>query len=415
MRNRLRSAFFALVVLCAWSFPAQAQRQGLDDTGQTQDLPWLKWDYATGDWWRNRSLFSDNGFDFTATYTAQVWGNVAGGLEQNAAYFGLLQFGLDIDLEKAVGWKGGSFNTMWNWASGDQPTPRLVGANFGVSGIEASSGMRCIDLWIQQKLFDEKLTLRAGMFNADRDFTISQYASLFLNSGFGWPILYEGGLAGPPAYPYAAPGIYAAFKPAEGWIFQSAVMQGDAYPQDNNFYWHFSRDNGLLFLNEAIYSWSKARLPGTAKLGAMFTTGNPDIPDDSGREAWGGAFYYGIIDQMLYAEPGSTDANPQGLGWFFRGGFAGPQRSSPLGMLLETGFSYAGPIPGRDEDSVGIAFYWDQSSPQQASSLQGGNRGLEMVFEATYQVQLAPWFTVQPDVQYIVQPGGSTAIPHAFV
>ncbi|MFM8657176.1 MAG: carbohydrate porin, partial [Chthoniobacterales bacterium] len=59
--------------------------------------------------------------------------------------------------------------------------------------------------------------------------------------------------------------------------------------------------------------------------------------------------------------------------------------------------------------------YWDQSSPQQASSLQGGNRGLEMVFEATYQVQLSPWFTVQPDVQYIVQPGGSTAIPNAFV
>ncbi|MFM8682436.1 MAG: carbohydrate porin, partial [Chthoniobacterales bacterium] len=153
MRNRLRSAFLALVVLCAWSFPAQAQRQGLDDTGQTQDLPWLKWDYATGDWWRNRSLFSDNGFDFTATYTAQIWGNVAGGLEQNAAYFGLLQFGLNIDLEKAVGWKGSSFNTMWNWASGDQPTPRLVGANFGVSGIEASAGLRCIDLWIQQKLF----------------------------------------------------------------------------------------------------------------------------------------------------------------------------------------------------------------------------------------------------------------------
>jgi porin len=38
-----------------------------------------------------------------------------------------------------------------------------------------------------------------------------------------------------------------------------------------------------------------------------------------------------------------------------------------------------------------------------------------MVFEASYQWQISPWVAVQPDLQYIVQPGGSTAIPNALV
>jgi porin len=410
---RLRSAAIALLLCAA---PAAAEIvQGTDDTGQTGDLPWLEWDYATGDWWRNRSVFSDSGFDFTATYTAQVWGNVVGGIEQNAAYFGLLQFGLDADLEKAIGWKGGSFNTTWVWLSGDQPTAQFVGANFAVSGIEAPADFRCLDLWIQQKLFSEKLTLRAGMFNADRDFTVSEYANFFLNSGFGWPILYNGELGGPPAYPFAAPGVYAALEPTEGWILQAAVMQGDAYTDSANFHWNIDRMNGLLFLNEAIYTWSKAPLPGTAKLGALFTTGYPDIPGETDTEAWGGSFFYGIVDQALYNEAGSTPDNPQGLGWFARGGFAAPQRSSSLGMLVETGLVYAGPFPGRDDDSAGLGFIWNQSSPQQASALEGSNRGLEMIFEASYQWQLAPWCSVQPDLQYILQPNGSTAIPNALV
>jgi len=407
--------FLAAALGCITTEKISAQPQGVDDTGQTENLPWLQWDDATGDWWRNRPLISDNGFDFTATYTAQVWGNVAGGLEQNAAYFGLLQFGLDIDLEKAVGWKGASFNTTWIWTMGDQITVPFVGSDFAVSGIEAPRGFRALDLWLQQKFFGDKLILRAGMFNADRDFTISEYSSFFLNSAFGWPIVYDGRLGGQPAYPYAAPGIYAAWQPAEGWIFQTAVMQGAAYTQDANFYWNFDRMNGLMFLGESIYSWRKAALPGTAKLGAVFQTGYLDVAGSEGESAWGGGFYYGIVDQSLYVEPGSTEDTPQGLGWFGRGGFAAPQQTSSVGFIVQSGLVYAGPFPGRDRDSVGLAFAWDQESRGEAATLTGSNRGLEMIFEASYQAQISPWCSVQPDIQYILQPSGSTAIPNALV
>jgi porin len=62
-----------------------------------------------------------------------------------------------------------------------------------------------------------------------------------------------------------------------------------------------------------------------------------------------------------------------------------------------------------------LAFAWDQESRGEAVTLTGNNRGLEMIFEASYQAQISPWCAVQPDIQYILQPGGSTAIPNALV
>jgi porin len=384
---------------------------------EQQPQPWTRWDLATGDWNRNRALLEDHGFKFITTYTSQVWGNVAGGIKQGATYSGLLQFGLEIDFEKLAGWKGASFNTTWIWMSGGSPTTDLTGALVPASGIEAPLGFRALDLWLQQKFWDEVVTVRAGMFNADRDFTLSEGCQLFLNTAFGWPILYNGRLGGPPAYPFAAPGLYAAVEPGGGWRFQGAVMQGVVWPpaeNPTNFYWRFNRENGLLFLGEAHYAWSQSALPGTAKLGAMFESGYPDYVDGNGG-AWGGSFFYGIIDQMLWREPGTAPDAGQGLAWFNRTGFAGTPDREPLGMLFNTGFTWTGLMPGRDDDAVGIGFVWSRLTPDEASQLEGDNRGNEFTVEATYEAQLTPWFELQPDVQFIVQPGGSTALPGALV
>lgn len=377
----------------------------------------MEWDYASGDWDRNRPLLSDRGLEFFSTYTSQVWGNVSGGLKQGATYTGLMQFGLDADLEKAIGWRGGSFNTTWVWIAGGSPTTNLTGALFPASGTEAPTGFRALDLWLQQSFFDKCLTLRAGLFNIDRDFTLCESGSLMLNAAFGWPLLYNGSLGGPPAYPFAAPGLYGSLAPGGGWKFQAAVMQGDVWPpgeNPTNFYWRFNRMNGLLCAGQAQFAWNKAPLPGTAKVGALLNTGYSDYDNQSGA-AWGNSFFYGIIDQTLWREPGCCADCPQGLSWFNRTGFSGTPDRSVIGLLFNTGLVYDGLVPARDKDAAGIGLVWTQLSPDQAAQFQGSNRGTEMVFEATYQAQLTPWLSLQPDVQFIVQPGGSTAVPNALL
>lgn len=388
--------------------------------GQSAELrpePWTQWDLATGDWNRNRPLLDERGFKFFTTYTSQVWGNVAGGTKQGATYAGLLQFGAELDLEQILGWEGGSFNTTWLWIYGGNPTTSLTGGLFPASGIEAPNGFRALDLWLQQKLFDDVLTLRAGMFNADRDFTLSQGAQLFLNTTFGWPILYDGSLGGPPAYPFAAPGLFAAIEPGGGWKFRAAAMQGVVWPpaeNPTNFYWRINSANGLLFLGEAEYAWTEVQLPGAVQLGTMLESGYQSYVSRTGT-AWGSSYLYGIIDQMIWREPGTGADSLQGLAGFSRFFYSGSQDRDPLGMLFNTGLTWTGLMRGRDEDAVGIGFAWTRLTSGEAAELAGSNRGNEFILEATYQAQLAPWFELQPDAQLLVQPGGSTALPTAFV
>lgn len=384
--------------------------------GAAEPEPWLRWDHATGDWNSNRPVLEGRGVEVLGTWTGQVWGNLAGGIEPGAAYLQVVEFGLNADLEKLLGWRGGSFRTTWIWTAGPQPSVDLVGTNFAVSGIEGPEGLRALDLWLQQEWLDGAVALRGGLFNADSEFTVSDYAALFLNAGFGWPVLFAGTSdSNPPAYPFASPGILATVEPGGGWKLLSAVMQADAFSAEGNtanFRWQLDRFGGFLFLNEAHYRWSESSLPGTAKLGLVLNSGYQPPPDD-GSPVWGNVFFYGIVDQALHREhaPGDT---PQGLGWFARGGFAPADRNA-LAAVLDTGFTCTGLFPGRDEDAAGLAFGWSQLSPDAAAGVDGGNRGLEMVFEATYQITLGPWLTVQPDVQFIVQPGASNALDNALV
>jgi porin len=146
----------------------------------------------------------------------------------------------------------------------------------------------------------------------------------------------------------------------------------------------------------------------------MFETGAAPESEGSG-EGRGNSFFYGIIDQWLFLEPGGTSDDPQGLACFGRAFFTGSPDQSPLSFLFNAGFTYTGLVPGRDQDAAGIALCLDQLTPGASQDLAGKAPGLEVVLEATYQAQITPWFSIQPDLQFIIQPGGNGAIPNAFV
>ena len=39
----------------------------------------------------------------------------------------------------------------------------------------------------------------------------------------------------------------------------------------------------------------------------------------------------------------------------------------------------------------------------------------ESIVELDYNVQMAPWFSLRPNLQYVINPGGTGKIPDAFV
>jgi porin len=84
---------------------------------------------------------------------------------------------------------------------------------------------------------------------------------------------------------------------------------------------------------------------------------------------------------------------------------------------------YQGPFPARplDRAAVGVvygAFSEELRRSQRDARSVGTGVGLqsyELVLELTYIFQATRWLQVQPDVQYIINPGGTGKIPNALV
>ncbi|MEI6033487.1 MAG: carbohydrate porin [Verrucomicrobiae bacterium] len=415
----------------------------------TEAAPVLERNQVTGDWLGTRPLLSDKGVEVFGGYTVEVWGNTTGGVKTGTVYTGLLDFGAGVDLEKAIGWQGASVSTTWLWLSGRDASEDLVGNFLTISNIAGFNTLRMFELWFQQELVDDRISIRFGQLSADSEFLISDYSGLFINGTFGWPAFaYMNIPNGGPGYPMGTLGARLALHPVDWFTFQTAAFQGNVFAQDVNrhgFRWDLDAETGYTLLSEAQFRWNhreeEAGLPGQIKPGVWLQTGQgADALADS--TSSGNAGFYVVLDQMLYREPGepagltkegksvvngksgksfkspvALEKSDQGLGFFGRVAFPPADRNF-INFYFDTGLSYKGLIPTRDNDTIGIGFGYAQLSNGARTSLKddGVNPiGAEMVIEFTYQAEITRWLILQPDLQYIINPGGSTNLNNALV
>ena len=85
-------------------------------------------------------------------------------------------------------------------------------------------------------------------------------------------------------------------------------------------------------------------------------------------------------------------------------------------FYAEGGFNWKGIIENRPDDMFGIAFAFAHTSNafvrlgEESIALTGSGKlyaSNETIIEATYVYQAAPWWTIQPDIQYVFNPGAS--------
>ncbi|TXN19883.1 carbohydrate porin [Methylobacterium sp. WL9] len=393
-----------------------------------------------------RPVLKQRGVEYSLTYVADLLGNPVGGVRRGAAVEDRLNLRLNLDLERLAGWEGGTVHANAYFIHGTGLSRYYVGNLLDVSVIEALPASRLYVLWFDQQLFDNTLGLRIGQQAADTEFFVSQTATLFVNSTFGWPAITGLNLpSGGPAYPLSTPAVRAKYVPGGGFSLQVGLYDGDPAganrPGDdpeaqrlNRTGTNFRTHDPALVVAEATYAYNTEKdahgLPGDVTLGGWQHFGRFDSlrfdntglpladPNSSGigRPLRGNAGIYAILDQTLYREPGKDD---EGLGVFLRAAWS-PTRSSLVDAYVDTGLAYKGLFEGRDDDTLGLSLAYARISDEARradadtiaySGIPMPRRRAETVVEATYQAVVVPGFTVQPDLQLILRPGGGIANP----
>jgi porin len=422
----------AYVATPAW---AQAQRSDeKTEPGQTT---------LTGDWGGLRPYLERKGVVFNLNYTNDFLSNVRGGIGPGSVLIGVFQPQLDIDLQKLLGWQGGHFHTHGLVTHGPFFSQTYLGNILAVSNLEAGPVARLYSLWYEQSAFNDRLSVRFGLMSADSQFLQSKTASNFINNGISWPTFLAANLpAGGPAYPLPDPGIRVRIKPTDDLAFQAAVFSGDPSGGDGSNQSQplptgtvFSFRGGTFVIAEASYLPNQGKeakgLPGAYRIGGWWHT-SPRFGDqrfdNTGQSLasptstgiplnhTGDQGFYGVIDQMLYRVPGTED---QGLSAFFRAGGV-PNDRNLISFYADGGLLYKGLVPRRPDDKVGIAAAYARVGNNARGLDQDigffGNflypvRSGETAIEMMYQAQLAPWWMLQPELQYIIRPGGGVLNP----
>src|SRR5207247_475519 len=95
----------------------------------------------------------------------------------------------------------------------------------------------------------------------------------------------------------------------------------------------------------------------------------------------------------------------------------GDGRVNQIGGYFGGGFTFTAPFSSRAKDALGLAVAAARNGShyERAQTAAGGPAAGETNVELTYLAQLSSWLTVQPDVQYVIHPGGTRATRNAVV
>jgi porin len=426
MRSHILALAAVLLVFCAPAASAQetSSETSRDPTARVFELV-LPADHLLGDWGGLRRTLEGSGVTPRLIIVTDVAGNPSGGLSKGVTAPTSIELSLFGDLDKIFGLRGGSvfISTSERW--GQSLSKEYVGNVFSVQQIYGFQTWRLIDFSYQQKLADDRVELRLGRFAATDDFMVSAYSCGLVSNAFcGNPFGILLDAPGMTAYT----GTWAALakvRPTPRSYVMAAVYNGDQAFRANKYHGlNFSIHGPAFALAEVGYQVNG--LPGDGQLLGNYKLGvwrdQSELTDfSSGRKVRGSWGFYGLFDQVLmpFGDPGSN----RGLGIFGSATIAPNSGKQPLPAFFTAGLSARGLFNARPRDAISLGFASgrfsdDLRDAQIAGQLPGppGGQDFENVVELTYRVDFKKGaLFVQPDLQYIVHPGGTANVKNALV
>ncbi|MBL8271545.1 carbohydrate porin [Steroidobacter sp.] len=350
---------------------------------------------------------------FEAGYTGDFFANRRGGLERGERHLGNLDVAATLDAERLWGLSGLTLFVSGQSNNGGGLSDRFIGDSFAVSNIDAPKASRLLEAGADWSFGESsEHSLRVGLLDLNADFDSSEPRALYINSIFGvGQDLGQSGENGPSIFPTTSLGVRLNLAIGAQWHWLNAAFDGvPGNPDDPTATTvRLNHDDGLLLISElqhltdgpvqklALGLWGYTR-----KADYLAAAESPPA-GSTHNHGW-----YVSADSRL----GAPD-DPQPWSTSFRVGHA-QQIVNCHDWSFVAALNYDLPRPEGREQTLGIGAAWVRTSSALRSSAEDID-DYETAVELTWRATLTDWLTVQPDVQYIVNPGSQRSLRNALV
>jgi porin len=357
---------------------------------------WRDGDHLTGEWAGRRSALADHGVTLDVVYASDLF--IAHG---GSELLGHVDAALTLDSKKLGLWDGGTLYALVqnNHGSGINGE---VGSAVGVSNLEAAPYTQLTELFYEHVALDERLRIRIGKQDANRDFGTPRFGGNFINNNFG---MFPN--APMPSYPTTGLGALIAVTPVPALLGKLAIYEGSPAVGGFGLTSAFKTGAGYTIAGSVAathHFGPGARDGGTTSAGAWWQS--VDLMEVGGaapRTFDSNAGWFVQHDERLFSHP-LDPKDPRGLTAILRISWARPDRTE-LARYAGASLAWHGLGP-RDNDTTGIGGGYFTVADQRGGT---PGRGSEWFLEAFYKLRLTSFISLQPDLQWFRHPGGDGA------
>jgi porin len=398
--------------------PARAQsfEDTLSGADQSEQAP-NQQPHLFGVWGGERIKLLQKGVRFDLAYTSDSLWNVLSAEPDRLAVFSRVRGTVDLDFSRLTHMPGLFFHITAVWQGGGN-LGTYLGTITGPSGLASENTFRLDSWWLEKRVLNERLIVRAGQF-AGQDFYGAQ---LFGPSFIFEPLQYAFGNLystyenfDPPSTPAAEIRVI----PAAHFYIKYMVSAAVRNPYDYNPTGFVPQFRGnAMSLSEIGYSpgrqasavraqdnvEARKGYAGLFRFGAAYNPGK-FASTSSNKPISGNYLIYGSASQALYRTGNDTD---RGLDVSIGADWTPPDRTRN-NQDLTVGVRLNEALPVSLHNTIGIAYVRsaiNQSFP--VSSPLMSVHAAEDAFEANILLELPHALVLQPVVQYYVNCGGSS-------
>lgn len=365
-----------------------------------------------GDWGGTRQQLMDKGLKFEMSVTQIMQSNWAGGLKDGNNYQGNVRFGIQLDTGKAGLWPGGLMVVRGESRYGRSDitkTGALVPVNTATLFPEPERDVTALtDMYFVQFLSPTFAVTAGKMSPREANVFAHDETTQFMNAAFNF------NLACITTVPldFLAAGFIV--RPTDWFMVTTLFLDSEGEANKSGFDTAFHE--GMTVYQNAEVTIKPFDMIGHQRLAWTWSDKERIQFDQNARGILGDLVKWKLglgpkpalatkdkdwsimydFDQFIYNLPGKPD---KGLGVFGRFGVTSGE-VNPVGTFYSIGIGGKGMIPGREDDTFGIGYYYlglSDKLPRAIRHRTDDEQGVELY----YNIAITPWLHLTPDLQII--------------